>query len=119
MTEINERFITSVRSGGSKKNSIPEKLTKIMNEKKFFTNEDLDLDSSSYNEWNSYEIKLIRQFLDDNAHKYTVGELLDEGLITESIYTRKKMVYSGFNKTELLNQKKAADRDKRIDEIFE
>ncbi len=119
MTENNERFITSVKSGGSKKNSIPEKLTDIMNEKKFFTNEDLDLDSSSYDKWNSYEIKLIRKFLDDNAHRYTVGELLDEGLITESTYTRRKLVYSGFSKKELLNQKKAMDRDKRIDEIFE
>ena len=119
MTENKERFITSVKTSALKKKCVPEKLIEIMNEKKFFTNEDLDLDSSSYNKWNSYEIKLIRQFLDNNAHKYTVGELLDEGLITESTYTRRKMMYSNFTKKELLNQKKAHDRDTKINEIFE
>lgn len=109
MKENKERFIDSVRSGRTKKKSIPEELAKIMNEKKFFTNEDIELDSSCYDNWNSYEIKLIRRFLDDNTYKYTVGELLDEGLITESTNTRRKMVYSHFTKQELLNQKMAED----------
>ena len=118
MTENKERFITSVKTSALKKKCVPEKLIEIMNVNKFFTNEDLDLDGSSYNKWNSYEIKLIRRFLDANTYRYTVGELLDAELITESSYTRRKLVYSGFSKTQLLNQKKAKDREIRIDKIL-
>jgi len=112
------RFMNAVKQSGNKKNYVPDRLLKMMNEKKYFTNEDIDLDDSCYAEWNSYEIKLIRRFLDDNAHKYSVGELLDEGLITDSAYTRRKLVYSGYSKEQLLNQKKAKDRENRIDKIL-
>ena len=114
-----EGFITTVKQSSNKKTCVPARLLAIMNENKFFTNEDIDMDDSCYEKWNSYEIKLIRHFLNDNAHRFTVGELIDAELITESKYTRRKLVYSRFTKTELLNQKKAIERDNRIDGIFE
>lgn len=113
-----ERFIKAVQQSGNKKSYIPDRLLQILNEKKYFTNEDIDLDNSCYSKWNSYEIKLIRHFLREHAHKYTIGELLDEALITESSHSRRKMVYSGFSKSELLNQKKAESRESRIDKIL-
>jgi len=113
------RFITAVKQSPNKRTCVPNSLLEIMNKKKYFTNEDIDLDNSCYEKWNSYEIKLIRKFLDENAYKYKVGELLDEGLITESPYTRRKLVYSRFSKKELINQKKAEDRETRINGIFE
>jgi len=114
-----ERFITTVKQSPNKRTCVQDSLLKIMNEKKYFTNEDIELDNSCYAKWNSYEIKLIRKFLDENAYKYKVGELLDEGLITESLYTRRKLVYSRFSKTELIKQKKAVDRETRISGILE
>lgn len=113
------RFMNAVKQSGNKRNSVPEGLLKMMNENLFFTNEDIDLDDSCYAKWNSYEIKLIRHFLEENAHRYTVGELIDSELITEIKYTRRKLVYSRFSMTELLNQKKATERYNRIDGILE
>lgn len=114
-----KQFIATVKQSSNKKTCIPDRLLAIMNENKFFTNEDIDMDDSCYEKWNSYEIKLIRHFLNDNAHRFAVGELIDAELITESKYTRRKLVYSKFSKTELLNQKKAIERDNRIEGIFE
>jgi len=114
-----ERFFTTVKQSTSKRTCVPDSLLEIMNEKKYFTNEDINMDNSCYAKWNSYEIKLIRRFLNDNAHRYTVGELMDSDLITESAYTRRKLVYSKFSKTELLSQKKAEDRETRINGILE
>ena len=113
------RFIAAVKESSNKKTCVPAKLLAIMNENKYFTNEDIDMDDSCYEKWNSYEIKLIRRYLDENTHRYTVGELIDAELITESKYTRRKLVYSKFSKTELLNQKKAIERENRINGIFE
>jgi len=113
------RFYTAVKQSQNKRTFVSNKLLEIMNGTKFFTNEDIELDSTCYEKWNSYEIKLIRRFLDENAYKYSVGELIDDGLITESSYTRRKLVYSRFSKTELVTQKKAEDRETRINGIFE
>ena len=88
------QFFTVVKQSPNKRTCIPDKLLEIMNGKKFFTNEDIELDNSCYQKWNSYEIKLIRRFLDENAHRYTVGELMDSELITESTYTRRKLIYT-------------------------
>ncbi len=113
------RFFTAVKQSPNKKTYVPDKLLEIMNGKKFFTNEDIELDNSCYEKWNSYEIKLIRRFLDENTHRYTVGELLDAGVISDSPHTRRKLIYSRFSKTKLLNQKKAEERENRINGIFE
>ena len=113
------RFFTAVTQSPNKRTCVPDKLLEIMNGTKFFTNEDIELDNSCYQKWNSYEIKLIRRFLDENAHKYSVGELSDAGVISDSPHTRRKLVYSRFSKTELMNQKKAEYRETRINGIFE
>ncbi len=114
-----ERFITTVKLSKNKKACVEEKLLELMNANKYFTNEDFDMECGSYEKWSSYENRLIKDFLRNNAHRYSAGELLDAGLISESSYTRRKLVYSGYNKSQLLNQKKAVDREKRIDKIFE
>ena len=85
----------------------------------YFINEDINMDSSDYQKWNTYEHKLIRQFLDANTHRHTIGALLDAGLIKESQYSRRKMVYCSFTHQELISWKMATERNRRISEIFE
>ena len=111
-------FMDKVRDSKCKKKAIEELLNELINNNKFFTNEDIDMDGNSYQKWNSYEYKLIKQFLDKNTHCYKVGDLLDEEIISNSQFSRRKKYYSKYSKKELLNIKKAEERDRRISEIL-
>ena len=113
-----ERFITKVKLSKIKKDCIVNELTRIIRSQKYFTNEDIDMDDSCYANWNSYEVKLIRIFLAENTFSYKLGELLDEDLISDSPYTRRKLIYSRYSKTELLNHKRAEERKKRIAKLL-
>lgn len=117
--EIEYSFISLVIGSKNKKAFIHQHLENLIQTQKFFVNEDIDMDSSSYEYWNTYERKLIKTFISDHTHRYSIGELLDNGFIKRSSYTRRKLVYSRYSKNELLAMKIAEERERIIKQILE
>ncbi len=113
-----ETFMNRVQTSNNKSVCVEETILEIMRTNIYFTNEDINMDNSSFEKWNSYERKLIRHFLKENAHRHKVGDLLDAGLISDSPHTRRKLAYSRFSKNDLRILREAKEREARIDEIF-